>query len=102
MGDWIEMPATGRGDAHASRGLAFPTTAGDSYNATLVIVDEADLVADLGKLLNTVKPTIDGGGRMVLLSRADKSQPQSVFKKIYTAAKQQATAWAPVFLPWHV
>jgi hypothetical protein len=86
--------------SNGSRVLAFPTTAGDSYSATLAIVDEADLVPDLGRLMTAVKPTIDGGGRMILLSRADKSKPQSQFKRIYSAAKQQLTDWAPVFLPW--
>jgi hypothetical protein len=86
--------------SNGSRVLAFPTTAGDSYTATLAIVDEADLVPDLGRLMNSVKPTIDGGGRMVLLSRADKSKPQSTFKKIYSAAKQHLTEWVALFLPW--
>jgi hypothetical protein len=86
--------------SNGSRVLAFPTTAGDSYTATLVIVDEADLMPDLGKLLNTVKPTIDGGGRLILVSRVDKSQPQSPFKRIYGAAKQKLTDWQAIFLPW--
>ena len=34
-----------------SRVLAFPTSAGDSYTATLAVVDEADLVPDLDRLL---------------------------------------------------
>ncbi len=86
--------------ANGSRALAFPTTAGDSYTATLAVVDEADLCPDLDRLMRAVKPTIDGGGRMVLLSRADKSKPQSSFKRIYTAARQGQNEWAPVFLPW--
>src|SRR6516165_9160035 len=61
--------------SNGSRVLAFPTTAGDSYTATLAIVDEADLVPDLDRLMRAVKPTIDGGGRMILLSRADKTKP---------------------------
>lgn len=81
---------------------AFPTTAGDSYTATLAIVDEADLAPDLNQLMNAVKPTIDGGGRMILLSRSDKSRPQSEFKNIYRAAKAMLNGWAAVFLPWHV
>ena len=81
---------------------AFPTSAGDSYTASLAIVDEADLVPDLNRLMNAVKPTIDGGGQMVLLSRADKSHPQSEFKAIYRAAKTGSNGWAAVFLPWHV
>src|SRR5207244_1074204 len=60
--------------ANGSRVLAFPTTAGDSYTATLAIVDEADLVPDLDHLLRAVKPTIDAAGRMLLISRADKSK----------------------------
>jgi hypothetical protein len=87
---------------NGSRALAFPTTAGDSYSATLVVVDEADLVPDLEKMLNAVKPTIDGGGRMVLVSRVDKSKPRSPFKKIYRSAKQGTGPWKPVFLPWNV
>jgi hypothetical protein len=81
---------------------AFPTTAGDSYTATLAIVDEADLAPDLNALMNAVKPTIDGGGRMILLSRSDKSRPESEFKNIYRAAKQKLNGWAAVFLAWWV
>ncbi len=81
---------------------AFPTSAGDSYTATAALVDEADLVPDLGKLMNRVKPTIDGGGKLILLSRSDKKQPNSEFKRIYRAAKSKLTSWIAVFLPWNV
>ncbi len=81
---------------------AFPTTAGDSYTATIAFVDEADLVPDLDFLMNAVKPTIDNGGRMILLSRANKDTPQSPYKRIYRGAKKGETEWYPVFLPWYV
>jgi len=81
--------------------LAFPTTAGDSYTATLAVVDEADLCPDLDRLMRAVKPTIDGGGRMILLSRADKTKPLSPFKRIYQGARQGQNEWTAVFLPWH-
>lgn len=84
-----------------SRALAFPTTAGDSYTATMAIVDEADLVPDLDRLMRAVKPTIDGGGRMVLLSRADKTRPLSPFKRIYEGATKGENGWASIFLPWY-
>lgn len=87
--------------SNGSVARAFPTTAGDSYTASLVIVDEADLIADLNKLVNAVKPTIDNGGRMIMLSRSDKSNPESEFKRIYRAAKQKLTKWVAVFVPWH-
>ena len=54
--------------SNGSAALAFPTTGGRSYTATLAIVDEADHTDDLDRLLNAVKPTIDAGGRLVLLS----------------------------------
>src|SRR5262249_41421653 len=36
-----------------------------------------------------------------LLSRADKTQPQSAFKHIYTGGRQKQTAWVSLFLPWN-
>jgi hypothetical protein len=104
---WMRVRSFGANNDHewelsnGSRVLAFPTTAGDSYTASLAIVDEADLVPDLDRLMRAVKPTIDGGGRMILLSRADKANPESPFKKVYQAAKEKKTAWVPVFLPWN-
>ena len=79
---------------------AFPTSAGDSYTASLVICDEFDLVDNQGALMNAVKPTIDGGGKMILLSRSDNLRPQSDFKKTYIAAKENKNGWTPIFLPW--
>src|SRR6516165_7380637 len=104
---WLKVRSFGVDNDHewelsnGSRVLAFPTTAGDSYTATLAIVDEADLVPDLDRLMRAVKPTIDGGGRMVLLSRADKTRPLSPFKRIYDGATKKQNEWASVFLPWH-
>ena len=85
-----------------STARSFPTSAGDSYTATLAIVDEADLSPDLNSLLRAVKPTIANGGKMILLSRADKDKPISDFKKIYMDAKAGKTPWAHIFLPWYV
>ena len=86
--------------SNGSRFLALPTTGGDSYTASLAIVDEADLVPDLEHLMGAVKPTIDGGGRMILLSRPDKGKPQSPFKRIYKAGKESGNQWRSIFLPW--
>jgi hypothetical protein len=86
--------------ADGSRALAFPTTAGDSYTGTLAVVDEADLVPDLDRLLRAVKPTTDAAGRLFLISRADKGEPESPFKRLYRAAAVGESDWAPIFLPW--
>ncbi|MGL4651211.1 MAG: terminase large subunit domain-containing protein, partial [Caldilineaceae bacterium] len=70
---------------NGSRALAFSTRAGRSYTGTLAIVDEADHVPHLADFLNAVKPTVDGGGQLLLISTADKSQPQSTFKRLFRA-----------------
>lgn len=105
---WMQCRAVMVDNAHewvlsnGSRALAFPTTAGDSYTANAVLVDEADLVPNLNRLMRSVKPTIDNGGQLILLSRADKEAPLSEFKQIYRAAKRGENGWHPVFLPWSV
>ena len=86
--------------SNGSAALAFPTTGGRSYTASLAIVDEADHTVDLDGLLNAVKPTIDAGGRLVLLSTVDKSRPESPLKRIYRAAVAGENDYAPIFLPW--
>jgi hypothetical protein len=103
--DWVPRTVT-KDDGHqwtlgnSSNAQAFPTSAGDSYTATIAIVDEADLVPDLNELMLRVQPTIDGGGQMVLLSKSNKKLPQSEFKRIYKAAKKKEIDWVHIFLPW--
>lgn len=86
--------------SNGSLALAFATTGGRGYTFSLALVDEADHQPDLPALMVAAKPTVDAGGRMVLLSSPDKSQPASRFKAIYRAAKQGANDWHPIFLPW--
>jgi hypothetical protein len=86
--------------ATESEAIAFPTTGGRSYTATLVVIDEADYIPDLASLLTAVKPTVDAGGKLLLISTADKGKPDSTFKRIYVNAKQGRSTYAPVFCPW--
>jgi hypothetical protein len=95
--------------SNGSRVMAFPTGTGDSYTATAVLYDEFDLVDNQAGQLGSVKPTVDAGGKLILLSRADKSRPinteknGSAFKRIYMAAAESKgkTGWRAIFLPWH-
>lgn len=87
--------------SNGSSAKSFPTTGGRSYTGSLVIVDEADFVQDLDELINAVKPTIDAGGQMVMISTPDKSEPESPFKRIFRAAKRGDTDWQAIFLAWH-
>jgi hypothetical protein len=88
--------------SNGSIAYSFPTTGGDSYTATYVVVDEADLIPNFNQLMRSVRPTIDAGGKLFLVSRADKSKPESEFKKIYQAAKQGLNTWKAIFLPWFI
>lgn len=87
--------------SNGSVAYGFPTTAGDSYTASVALVDEADLVPDLDALLRAVKPTIDAGGKIILLSRSDKTRPVSTFKKIFRGAVAGRTTWKGLFIPWY-
>ena len=82
---------------------SFPTTkhSGRMYTATLAIVDEADFIQWLKRLLNAVKPTIDAGGQLILLSTADKEKPNSEFKRIWREAVKENNNYEPKFLPWN-
>jgi hypothetical protein len=84
-----------------SSALAFSTRAGRSYTGTLAIVDEADYVPRLADFLNAVKPTIDGGGQLVLISTADKARPRSTFKRLFRAGWAGTGSYRAIFLPWN-
>jgi hypothetical protein len=106
--DWMKTKGTAIDAVHrwklsnGSVAYAFPTTAGDSYTASMVICDEADLIPDLNRLMSSVKPTIDAGGKFIMISRSNKREPNSEFKRIYRGAKAAINNWAAIFLPWWV
>jgi len=104
--DWMKARGVVALNAHewrlsnGSRALCFPTTGGRSYTGTLVIVDESDFIPKLDKFLNAVKPTVDAGGQLVLISTVDKRLPLSTFKLIFQAAIKGLNQYKGIFLPW--
>lgn len=86
--------------SNGSQAMAFPTTGGRGHTFAFALVDEADFQPDLPNLMTAVKPTIDAGGSMALISTVDKALPESRFKTIYRAAKRGKNEWTPIFLPW--
>lgn len=102
---FLQCESVTKSDAHIfafSNGSvvrAYPTSAGDSYALTDVILDEFDLVPDQNRLMRSVKPTVDTGA-MTIISRADKSRPLTEFKRLYRAARAGSNGWTAVFLPW--
>lgn len=88
--------------ANGSTVKAFPSNRGDSYSANFALVDEADLIDDLGALLASVEPTINAGGKLVMISRSNKKKTDTAFKNIYKDARLGKNGWGHIFLPWHV
>jgi hypothetical protein len=108
---WLPM-TTVRADAaklwtldNGSRVVAFSTRSGRSYTGSLAIVDEADYVPELATFLNAVKPTVDAGGKLFLVSTSDKRRPISPFKNLFRAAlagEEKAVGdYRSLFLPWY-
>jgi hypothetical protein len=105
--DWLRPAVARRPSSHelefanGSRAMAMPCNAGQSYTGTLAIIDEADKMeraTALDTLLAAVKPTVDAGGRLLLISTAEKSRPTSLFKKIFRAG--DAGGYKCLFYPW--
>lgn len=92
--------------ANGSSARSLSTRKGDSFAATHLLIDEADLVhesgIDLRDMLLKAEPTVGTTGTMVLLSKSDKKNPTSTFKKIYRAARKGSSYYTHAFLPYYV
>ena len=55
---------------------------------------------EFSQFLNAVKPTIDAGGQLFLVSTSDKKRPISTFKNLFRAAVEGTGDYRHVFLPW--
>lgn len=88
--------------SNESSARAFATGTGDSYTATFALVDEADLIDDLaGMLEDRIMPTVEAGGKLVMISRVNKMTTESAFKTIYKEARAGNNSWASLFIPWY-
>ena len=84
-----------------SKVIALPSTedAGRSETASVVVQDEADFHEYHAQNYAAVKPTIDGGGQMIMGSTSNKRQMTSLFKELYKGAPDNG--WHNIFIPWH-
>lgn len=88
--------------ANGSSARAFAANTGDSYTAAYAMLDEADLMTDLSDTLRRVRPTIEAGGKLLLLSRINKREPKSYFRSLWNEAVLGKNDFRPRFFPWHV
>jgi hypothetical protein len=88
--------------AHGSGVQSLPTSqdAGSSYTASLVVLDEFAKNRWARELYTAVKPTVDGGGAMIILSTAKGKT--NLFFDLCQRAIAGASRFAFRFLPWDV
>jgi hypothetical protein len=85
---------------NGSRVRSLPATqkAGRSLTASLVILDEAAFLAWARQLYTALKPTVDGGGQLIVLSTANGLG--NLFHQLWTRAIKKVNTFQTVFLPW--
>lgn len=106
--EWMKasLPALERNNtrvmewSNGSRVESHPATqsAGRSLTASLVILDEAAFLKWATALYTALKPTIDAGGQIVILSTANGVG--NLFHRLWTKAAQKLNKFRAIFLPW--
>lgn len=88
------------GWANGSRIQSLPATqsAGRSLTASLVVMDEAAFLQWADALYTAVKPTIDGGGQLIILSTANGIG--NLFHQLWLNAVAGRNDFKTLFLPW--
>ena len=85
----------------AIRALPSTEKAGRSATASLVVMDEADFHEYAESSFAAVKPTIDdSGGQLIMVSTANSTSSQSLFKRIYRESPHNG--FSKVFYGWNV
>lgn len=86
--------------ANGSRIESLPASpgAGRSDTASLVILDEAAFLQWADELYSALKPTIDNGGQLIILSTANGIG--NLFHQLWTKATAGLNTFKTIFLPW--
>jgi hypothetical protein len=86
--------------ANGSRIESLPASpgAGRSDTASLVILDEAAFLLFADALYSALKPTIDNGGQLIVLSTANGIG--NLFHQLWTKAVAGLNTFKTIFLPW--
>lgn len=86
--------------ANGSRVLSLPATrrAGRSFTAAGVVLDEWAFMLWGREVLAAVKPTIDAGGKLFIISSADGQG--SAYHQFWQSAESGQSGYTPIFLPW--
>lgn len=80
------------------RSLAATQRAGRSFTASGVVLDEFAFMQWGPTVLAAVKPTIDAGGKLFIISSADGSG--TPYHQLWAGATAGANGFRPIFLDW--
>jgi len=78
--------------------MASTKSAGVSYTASLIVLDEAAHMLHAASLYLNAKPTIDGGGQLIILSTANGIG--NLFERLWKKAVAGTSSFKTIFLPW--
>lgn len=86
--------------SNGSRVQSLPATqnAGRTFTASLVVLDEFAFVQWAEQLYTALKPTIDGGGQLIILSTANGTN--NLFHELWERAQSGASRFKTAFLDW--
>ena len=81
---------------------AFGSTqsAGVSWTASGIVCDEWEYHPFAEYNYTNAKPTIDAGGQMIGIFTTDKTNPETLAKKIYKGARKGINGFVPLFFPY--
>lgn len=106
--DWLQAHSPLRSDPNVSnivwssgsriKSLAATPKAGSSFTASVVVMDEAAKMQFAGKLYTAVKPTVDAGGQLIVISSAWGAS--GLFYNLWKKAEQGLNRFKAIFLPW--
>ena len=88
--------------ANGSRFTAMASTedAGRGHTYSVVVQDEADFHPYLAQNYTAIKPTIDAGGQLIMVSTVNKRRMDSLFKGILRGVPQNG--WKKRFWGWRL
>ena len=88
--------------ANGSTVESLPATqnAGRSLTASLVIADEFAFMQWADQLYTALKPTIDGGGQLIVVSTANGAR--GLFHALWQKAYSRLNQFLPIFLNWRM
>jgi phage terminase large subunit-like protein len=81
------------------KAFASSSDAGSSFTGSLLILDELAKNPKADAIYTSAKPTIDDGGRVVILSTAKGRD--NLFHRLWTRATEGANNLKAIFIAWH-